>query len=474
MPDDAVQPSELPAQATSWSRVVQLGPHCWREPGQVLVPFRDEPWAIGLLSGGGGERGRWSYMLRAPDETLNLTADDLADPFLALGGLVGPVLHGARLAEGPPFQGGVVGLAAYELGDRIETLGLARAGAWPDLACGRYPSLLAFDHENQQIWSIGRGARLEDALHAAERASSWLEAAGGAAPCEGRLATTLTGEAPELYEQAVAEVTARIRRGEIFQANLARRWRGRLRQDASPFDVMARLAALSPAPFAAYMRLPGLAVVSNSPERFLQVRAEGDALIAESRPIKGTRPRGRTASQDAALARALQESLKDRAENLMIVDLMRNDLARVCSPGQVRVPELCSLESFANVHHLVSSVTGRLAPGQGPVDLMRAAFPPGSVTGAPKVQAMRVIAELEPPRGPYCGSVFWIGADGAMDASVLIRTLSFEHGAEGWRFEARAGAGLTHDSDPRAERMETDDKISMLLKALYGGEDDPA
>ena len=452
--------------------MVRLGPHAWREPRNVLAPFREEPWAIGLLSGGGGERGRWSYVLRAPDEILCLGAQDCADPFQALGALVGPLLQGAGLRDGPPFQGGVVGLAAYELGDRIERLGLERAGPWPDLACARFLSLLAFDHESRQVWSIGRGAGLEDARLAAERASSWFDAAPWTA-CPDRLATSLNGEAPELYEQAVAQVTARIGQGEIFQANLARRWRGRLRGDAAPFDVVSRLAVLSPAPFAAYMRLPGLALVSNSPERFVQVRTDGDGLLAESRPIKGTRPRGRTPSEDAELARSLQGSLKDRAENLMIVDLMRNDLGRVCLPGHVRVPELFSLESFANVHHLVSSVTGRIAPGLGPVDLMRAAFPAGSVTGAPKVQAMRVIAELEPPRGPYCGSIFWIGFDGAMDASVLIRTVAFEEGAEGWCFEARAGAGLTHDSDPRAERMETDDKVSMLLSALEGGAYDP-
>src|SRR5439155_3360996 len=190
----------------------------------------------------------------------------------------------------------------------------------------------------------------------------------------------------------------------------ARRWRGALVDGAAPFDLFARLAAQSPAPFASYLRLPGWAVVSNSPERFVSLSAGG---VAESRPIKGTARRGRDAAEDACLAAALTASEKDRAENLMIVDLIRNDLARVSEPGSVSVPGLFEIESFANVHHLVSTVRSRLAPGRSATDLLAAAFPPGSITGAPKVQAMRVIAQHEAPRGPFFGSVFWAGFDGS-------------------------------------------------------------
>ncbi len=203
--------------------------------------------------------------------------------------------------------------------------------------------------------------------------------------------------------------------------------------------------------------------MSNSPERFVSAEADGRL---ETRPIKGTRPRGADAALDAAERQTLIDSDKDRAENLMIVDLMRNDLARVSTPGTVAAPQLFEVESFANVHHLVSTVTGRLAPGRSALDLLAAAFPPGSITGAPKVQAMKVISGLEPPRGPYCGSLFWAGFDGAFDSSVLIRTLAFERGADGWRFEARAGAGIVADSDPVAERLETEAKIAALQKAL--------
>jgi para-aminobenzoate synthetase component 1 len=211
-------------------------------------------------------------------------------------------------------------------------------------------------------------------------------------------------------------------------------------------------------------------VVSNSPERFVQVSNDGD-LAVETRPIKGTRPRGRDPAQDEALRRELLACEKDRAENLMIVDLMRNDLSRVCPPGAVGVSELFAVETFANVHHLVSTVTGRLTHGLTSLDLLEAAFPPGSITGAPKIQAIKVIADYEGPRGPYCGSMFWAGFGGGCDSSVLIRTVACvqqEGAGGGWRYEARAGAGLVADSDPVLERLETEAKIDALRRAFLG------
>ncbi len=430
----------------------------WREPVWALAPFRDEPYACALVTGGSG---RWSYLLRAPDKTFSLAAADPADPFAALADLIGPRLPSDH--DGPPFQGGVVGLAAYELGDRVEALSLARTD-WPDLVCARYPSLLAFDHHARQVVAVGRGETDGEAADRARAAMAWLDvpAADRVEPT-GPLCPDLTASDPAAYESAVAEVVARILDGEIFQANIARAWTGRLAAGADPFDLFTRLRAQSPAPFSAYLRLPDRALVSNSPERFLQVEAGGAIL---TQPIKGTRPRGATAVEDQALAAELLASDKDRAENLMIVDLMRNDLARVSPPGSVRAPELFKVESFANVHHLVSTVTARLAPGRSVADLLRASFPPGSITGAPKVQAMTVIAGLEPPRGPYCGSLFWAGFDGAFDSSVLIRTVGLVEDEGGWRLEARAGAGIVADSDPHAERLETEAKIAALKRAL--------
>ncbi|HPA38333.1 MAG TPA: anthranilate synthase component I family protein [Phenylobacterium sp.] len=434
----------------------------WRDPLGVISAYADEPWTLALVSGGGGPRGRWSYLARRPEATLTLGAEDPRDPFEALAELLGPT--GEHLPNGPPFQGGVAGLAAYELGDRVEALGLARSPGWPDLAAARYRSVLAFDHQLRQVTAFGRGFDEVEAEDAAFEAMTWLQTLPRPQR-RGRLAEGLTGSDGAAYQAAVAEVVARIGAGEIFQANIARQWRGRLAEGVRPFDVLARLARSSAAPFAAYLRLERAAVVSNSPERFLKLDADGQA---ETRPIKGTRPRGATPEADAALAQELAASAKDRAENLMIVDLMRNDLARVSRPGSVVVPELWETESFANVHHLVSTVRSRLADGRSALDLLRAAFPPGSITGAPKVQAMKIIAGLEPPRGPYCGSLFWVGADGALDSSVLIRTLACRRDDAGWAVEARAGAGVVADSDPAAELAETEAKIAALVAALTG------
>jgi para-aminobenzoate synthetase component 1 len=424
----------------------------WREPADVLAAMPDTAWTAGFISGGAG--GRWSYVVAEPEATLVLAGDDPRDAFAALAGLAGPLTP--PHPDGPPFQGGVAGLAAYELGDRVEPLGLARHDGWPDLVCARYSRLLAFDHAARRIVAIGRD------VADARRALAWLDMP----PRTGaHAAARLEADDPQIYETAVAEVVARIGEGEIFQANIARRWLGRLAQ-GRPVDLLARLAAASPAPFASYLRLADRAVVSNSPERFLQVRPDARGLVARTEPIKGTTRRGGSPLEDRALADALLASEKDRAENLMIVDLMRNDLARVCIPGEVRTPDLFAIASFANVHHLVSTVTGRLAPGRTAVDLLRAAFPPGSITGAPKVQAMKVIAGLEPPRGPFFGAMFQLGFDGGFDSSVLIRTAAFVADAESWRVEARAGAGIVADSDPASERRETEAKISALLDAL--------
>ncbi|WP_425999145.1 aminodeoxychorismate synthase, component I [Caulobacter sp. DWR1-3-2b1] len=429
----------------------------WREPVWALQPFRDEPHVCALLSGGGE---RWSYLLRAPEAVLTIDAADPRDPFQALAALVEPRLPNDP--DGPPFQGGVIGLGTYELGDRVERLGLSRTD-WPDLTCARYAALLAFDHQERRVVAVGRGNTDGEAQARARAALAWLDIpVDGRPTVEGRLCHALTATDGEAYEVAVAEVVARIHDGEIFQANIARAWTGRLADGADPFDLFTRLRGQSPAPFSAYWRLEGRALVSNSPERFLKVL---DGAI-ETKPIKGTRRRGATPAEDALMTSELLASAKDRAENLMIVDLMRNDLARVSPPGSVKVPELFRIETFVNVHHLVSTVTARLAPGLSVADLLRASFPPGSITGAPKVQAMKLISQLEPPRGPYCGSLFWAGFDGSFDSSVLIRTVGLVRDGDGWALEARAGAGIVADSDPHTERLETEAKIAALKRAL--------
>ena len=426
------------------------------------VVVRERPWvgplavAAGLGGGDGvlvllsdGEPGgRWSHVAAGPDQAHVEAVRDGA--FEAL--------------REERFGPGTVGLAAYDAGARAATG--ARPVVWPDLMLARYPAMLSFDHHQRTVRVVGRGGTAEEAAAAADRAEAWL--AGARRPdMPPTPADDFTAEAPDAaYAAAVGDVVGRIGAGELFQANIARAWTGRLKPEAEPFDVFLRLQQGRAAPFGAYWRIGDRALVSNSPELFLAFDAATRRL--EARPIKGTRPRAIDPVEDAVLAAELLASAKDRAENLMIVDLMRNDLARVSRPGSVRVETLFAVERHPTVHHLVSTVTARAATGVGPADLLEATFPPGSITGAPKHQAMKVIAAHEPPRGPWCGSLFLIEADGGLTASVLIRTASFERGEDGWRYRTLAGAGIVADSDPAAELAETEAKISALKAALTG------
>lgn len=419
----------------------------WREPLAVACGLSDRDGALALLSDG-GPGGRWSHIGAEPDVWSVGEVDD-ARPFEAL--------------RAPGMAAGVVGLAAYDAGARPATG--RRETIWPDLILARYPALLTFDHLSRTVTATGRGATQGQAEVALARAGDWMtKAADPAQPAAP--AADFTAEAPpESYEAAVADVVARIASGELFQANIARAWTGTLKAGADPFDVFLRLQQGRASPYGAFWRIGDRALVSNSPELFLAFDA-GTRRI-EARPIKGTRPRADDPIQDAALAAALQASAKDRAENLMIVDLMRNDLARASRPGSVKVDRLFEIERHPTVHHLVSTVTARAAPGVGPAELLEATFPPGSITGAPKHQAMKVIAGHEPPRGPWCGSLFLIDDDG-LTASVLIRTASFQKDGERWRYRTLAGAGIVADSDPVSERLETDAKIAALREALIG------
>ena len=435
----------------------------WREPVQALAPFAEENFAVLLLSDGSAD-ARWSYLARRPDRVEIVTPGDADRDFTRLSDLLGA--RAAGVIGGPPFQGGVIALVAYEFADRLEPLILPRDADWPDLLLARYSSVLAFDHVQRLVVAVGRGEEPEAAETAANEALTWLDSQPPVAS-HGRTACAFVDEkSGRAYEAAVRDVTVRIAAGEIFQANIARTWVGALEEGATPFAGFHRLSHQSPAPYSAFWRGPGLALVSHSPEQFLSLASDGASVTC--RPIKGTRPRGGNAGADTAQAEALLASDKDRAENLMIVDLVRNDLSRVCAPGSVKVPALFSLESYPSVHHLVSTITGRLQAGRTAADLLTAAFPPGSITGAPKIQAMKVIAGHEPPRGPWCGTLAWVGFDGAMQSSVLIRTAAFVQDRFGWRFRATAGAGIVADSDPDAERLETEVKVSGLRRALTG------
>ncbi len=373
----------------------------------------------------------------------------------------------------PPFRGGWAGLFGYSLGREFERTPCSRTDEFgvPDLAVGRYDWVVAFDHQEGRVWLLAannseplgdvltllRSPRLVDRPLRARTGVQPQPALAPQYPLPGFPGVT-SNFSREGYIAAVARAVEYVHAGDCFQVNLSQRLLAPLREH--PLDLYQRLRTLNPAPFAGYFDLGEFQILSASPERFLRCHPDG---AVETRPIKGTRPRGRTPEEDAALLRDLVANPKDRAENVMIVDLLRNDLGRVCEYGSVTVPRVCEPETFRFVHHLVSEVRGKLRPGLGPLDLLAAAFPGGSVTGAPKVRAMEIIAELEPTaRGPYCGALGWVGFDGAMDTNILIRTFT---AGRGW-VQFPVGGGIVADSDPRREYEETLVKAAGLLKAL--------
>jgi para-aminobenzoate synthetase component 1 len=387
----------------------------------------------------------------------------------------------------PPFQGGAAGYIAYDWGLTLERLPAPRYDdlALPDVVLGIYDWVLAWDHVDSRAWLISTGMPESSASARATRARARANEVRVRLESDTPSHTRTIAEshprpfAPsyrvedgwwdssfelrssftrDSYLGAVQRVRDYIFAGDIFQANLSQRFEAPLRE--SPWAFYSRLRRRNPAPFAAFLETPDASVISASPERFLHVDRHG---FVETRPIKGTRPRGVGPEHDAALGQALAESAKDRAENLMIVDLMRNDLSRVCAPHTVRVSELFSLERYATVHHLVSTVIGQLESGFDALHLLRAAFPGGSITGAPKLRAMDIIAELEPSqRGVYCGAIGYWSLTGDLDTNIAIRTAVARDG----HVYFSAGGGIVADSDPGEEYRETIDKARALIDAL--------
>jgi para-aminobenzoate synthetase component 1 len=427
-------------------------------------------FAAGFLSDGGA-LGRYSYLVAQPLAKSHLAYDDPRETADLLREVTAPITPDHHQSDLPPFSGGLVGMASFELGLRLE--GMKRRPfriegrkPWPELIVLCYPAVLAFDHHEQTLTAIGRGATQAEAEAARDALIALYQQTSVSASVDGPfIDAPLNLETPdEVHEDKVAALVQQIHAGDLFQANLARGWSGRLTAGLTPGALMAALHARGAAPFGGFLTLGDRALTSNSPERFISLNAAGHL---ETRPIKGTRPRGTTPDIDAALAAELMDSDKDRAENLMIVDLMRHDLSKVAKIGSVRVTALNALESYPNVHHLVSTVTAQIAPGKTAADILAATFPPGSISGAPKVQAMKVIHEMEAARGPYCGSLFFIDAGGAMDSNVLIRSLALEKDEDGrWHFRACAGGGIVADSEPMLERIETETKLSLIRSIL--------
>jgi para-aminobenzoate synthetase component I len=359
-----------------------------------------------------------------------------------------------------PFCGGAIGYFGYDLGRRLERLPEHAQDAenLPEMAVGIYDWALIVDHHAGRSWLAGQGR--DPSTH--ERWRELVERFRVPKPQTTRASFETTSAVTSnmdrvLYTAAFKRIKQYIRAGDCYQVNLAQRFNVHTRGD--PWAAYRRLRQINPAPYSAYLNTPYAQVLSASPERFLEVR---DGFV-ETRPIKGTCARCADPAKDRAAAAALQESVKDRAENLMIVDLLRNDIGKNCALGSIKVPNLFSLESFATVHHLVSTVIGRLAAGRDALDLLRGCFPGGSVTGAPKLRAMEIIEELEPHRrGVYCGAIGYVGFDGGMDTNIAIRTLVLSCGS--MRFWA--GGGIVADSELEAEYQETFDKVAAMLKLL--------
>src|SRR4051794_40065018 len=436
--------------------------------------FRDLPGLVLLESARPGRNARWTYLTADPVAVLESPAAG-PDPFAVARRLVARFDRTVVIpADAPPFLGGLVGFVGYDVGAALEHVPALTSADQdlPPLRLALHDWVVAWDRRTGHAWIGGRAldgdgrrlARRLDDVHA--RLTIPPYRANTAAPTAEIEPLRFTSDMDrETYENGVAEIRDHIARGDLYQANLTRRLEAPF--DGDPWQLYRHLRTGDPSLFSAYLDLgPGQlsgrprALLSASPEPFLSVDTNG---VVKTDPIKGTRPRGRDAATDRALARELLASDKDRAENVMIVDVLRNDLGRVCQPGTVRVPRLCRLERTAAVQHLVSTVTGVLAPDRDGFDLLAAAFPGGSITGAPKIRAMEILEGLEPVRrGPYTGAIGWIGPDGAMQTSIIIRSFV----AGGRRLAPHVGGGIPWRSDPDAGGDETVARAGGPLGAI--------
>lgn len=395
--------------------------------------------------------GRFDLLLMA--ESVETLVD--LDPFAYLD-VRAATLPPAAGHDVLPFVGGYAFYLGYETARWVER-GATQARSdqvIPDAQILRCPAALFRDRYTGRSYAVSeRGA-----AHARELMDELL-AAPPLPAHDGLALASVTGEPAERFLDGVQRVKDYLLAGDVFQVNLSRCWQGVLTDAVDTALVYDALRSANPAPFAALWQGEGWAIVSSSPERLVSMVGQQ----VETRPIAGTRPREADRHADLEAIDALRASSKERAEHIMLIDLERNDLGRVCRPGSIVVDEMMAVESYRHVHHLVSNVTGQVRPGTGPGTLLRAVFPGGTITGCPKVRCMEIIHELESgPRGPYTGSIGYVSRCGRVDSNILIRTLSLE----GPRISLRAGAGIVADSDPVAEQQETEAKALGLLRAL--------
>lgn len=437
--------------------------------GSYFSAIADLPWAAWLDSGG---RGRYDILVAQPfatlvtrgacTEVINLNGRQVStdDPFDLLRAELGT--KAASNFEAP-FCGGALGYWGYDLARRWVALpeqdGLSEGV--PDMAIGIYDWAVVVDHHKREANLVSQ-LRLPETSRRLPEILARLKNPAGSIKNNFRVTGEIVSNfSRPAYEVAFNRIRDYLIAGDCYQVNLAQRFSAPASGNA--LDAYLKLREISPAPYSAFLNFPFAQILSASPERFLQVR---DGRV-ETKPIKGTRKRGADEELDAELVRDLRNNSKDRAENLMIVDLLRNDLSKSCATGSVKVEKIFDVESYANVHHLVSTITGKLAAGQDALSLLRDCFPGGSITGTPKKRAMEIIAELEPQRrGIYCGAIGYIGWDGNMDTSIAIRTLIYAQG----EIHGSAGGGIVADSDAVSEYEETMHKALGMLKliGLYG------
>ena len=410
--------------------------------------LQDQPYALFFDSNRPSHPlNRWSFICRNPVETITAKNgvithnDDVIEPQDIFSFLQSRLdTYNFDLPNHDiPFTGGVAGYFGYDLGRQLEKIPTIAQDDMntPDMMVGIYTNVLAFDHQNDQAWKIGN-----DSVPA--------------------IKSTATDQKIELHWHSeksdqdycadIQTIIDNIYAGEVYQVNLSRRFESDLPQNFNPFAHYRNLREINPAPFSAYMNFGDIQLASCSPERFLSVSGQS----VETRPIKGTLP----STQSADI---LINSAKDRAENTMIVDLLRNDLSKVCDYHSVKVPELCQLETFEGLHHLVSTVKGTLQKNKKPTDVLRACFPGGSITGAPKIRAMEIIEKLEPARrGAYCGAIGYIGFNGKMDSNITIRTLIYANN----KVYLQSGSGIVSDSVPEKELQESLDKAAKIFESF--------
>lgn len=424
-----------------------------------FAAIADLPWAVWLDSCG---KGRYDILTAAPQHTLVLDEITQIDPFALLRDALGTRLE--PIAD-VPFAGGALGYWSYDLVRRQMRLpdNSQNDEQPPLMAIGIYDWALVLDHRQRSARLVSH-RRYADTEKLLPQILRRLQDGTTLPPSNFRVHGKITSNfTRDRYEAAFAEVHRHLQAGDCYQINLAQRFSARAEGDA--LGAYLSLRQLNPAPYSAFLNLPQIQILCASPECFLNVRNGR----VKTMPIKGTRPRSNDIERDLKLAEELRLHPKDRAENLMIVDLLRNDLGKNCIPGSVCVPKMFEVESYANVHHLVSTVEGTLAPGRDTLDLLRDCFPGGSVTGAPKQRAMQIIEQLEPHRrGVYCGAIGYIGFDGNMDTNIAIRTMVYS----GNEVRLWAGGGIVADSDVATEFNETLDKASGMLEVLrqFGGE----